>query len=145
MLQARICVLVALLVGAISPATAEDYVVPTGVTVLTEEQLLKQLIGNTLVGGNGQWFNLFLPPSGDQKKGRFRYKSASTYRPSSGDWTIHGALMCKHHDKSTLVAFNGCYTTALDGDIVTWYETDGSPWYNRFRTLKLISGNPENF
>jgi hypothetical protein len=145
MLQARICVLVALLVGTTFIATAEDYVNPTGVTVLTEEQLLKQIIGNTLMGGNGQWFNYFLPPSGDQKKGRFRYKSASSSGPSSGDWTIHGALMCKHYDKTTLVAFNGCYTTALDGDIVTWYETDGSPWYNRFRTLKLISGYPENF
>jgi len=48
MLQARICVLVALLVGAISPATAEDYVLPTGVTVLTEEQLLNQIIGSTV-------------------------------------------------------------------------------------------------
>ena len=144
MLQARICVLVALLVGAISPATAEDYVVPTGVTVLTEEQLLKQIIGNTLMGGYGQWFNYFLPPSGDQKNGRFRYKSSSSSGSSSGDWTIHGTLMCRHYDKATLVAFNGCYTVALDGDIVTWYESDGSPWYNRFRTLKLISGNYEN-
>ena len=144
MFRFRICLLVALVVAMTSVTSAEDYVVPTGVTVLTEEQLLKQIIGNTLMGGNGQWFNYYLPPSGAQKNGRFRYKSASSSGPSSGDWTIHGALMCKHHDKPTLVAFNGCYTVALDGDIVTWYETDGSPWYNRYRTLKLMSGNYKN-
>ena len=144
MLQARIYLLMALLVGAISPATAEDYVVPTGVTVLTEEQLLKQIIGNTLMGGNEKYFDYYELPTGDQKKGRLKGWDSSNYR-YEGDWTIHGALICKHYDKVTMVAFNGCYTTALDGDIVTWYETDGSPWYNRFRTLKLISGNPENF
>ena len=61
-----------------------------------------------------------------------------------GDWTIHGALMCIHYDKTTQVAWGGCYTTALDGDIVTWYNTDGSPWYNRQPPLKLISGNYKN-
>jgi hypothetical protein len=64
----RICLLVSLVVATTSVTSAEDYVVPTGVTVLTEEQLLKQIIGNTLMGGNEQWFNYFLPPSGNQVK-----------------------------------------------------------------------------
>ncbi len=143
MLQARICVLVALLVGTTFIATAEDYVVPTGVTVLTEEQLLKQIIGNTLMGGNERWVEYLELPVGDQKKGRLKGWAGITGL-YEGDWTIHGALMCLHYDKMSLVAYNGCYTTALDGDIVTWYETDGSPWYNRMRTLKLISGNFKN-
>ena len=144
MLEVRICLLVALIVTTTSATSAEDYVLPTGVTVLTEEQLLNQIIGNTLGSRYGYWFNYFLPPSGDQKKGRFRGKSSGSSGPHSGDWTIHGALMCRHYDKISLAAFNVCYTTALDGDIVTWYISDGSPWYNKYLPLKLISGNPEN-
>ena len=72
MLQARICVLVALLVGTTFIATAEDYVIPTRVTVLTEEQLLKQIIGNTVMDGIESWVEYFEPPTGDQKKGSFR-------------------------------------------------------------------------
>ena len=74
MLQARICLLVSLVVGATSIATAEDYVVPTGVTVLTEEQLLKQIIGSTLIGGNEGWVEYFELPTDDEKKGRIKGK-----------------------------------------------------------------------
>ena len=146
MLQTRICVLVALLLGAISPATAEDYVVPTGVTVLTEEQLLKQIIGSTLIGGNGKWVAYFELPTGDEKKGGFKEKAtgAVTAGIYEGDWTIHGALMCIHYDKMSQVAYNNCYTTALDGDTVTWYLATGIPWYNRYPPIKLISGNYKN-
>ncbi len=76
MLGARICLLVALVAGITSIATAVDYTVPTGVTVLTEEQLLNQIIGNTLEGGNGRWVEYFEPPTGDQKKGMFKGKSS---------------------------------------------------------------------
>ena len=51
MLGVRICLFVALLAGATAIVTAEDYVLPTGVTILTEEQLLTQVIGSTFVGG----------------------------------------------------------------------------------------------
>ena len=144
MLQARICVLVALLVGAISPATAKDYVVPTGVTVLTEEQLLNQIIGSTLMGGNERWVEYFRLPTGDEKKGRIKGKGGVTgfYE---GDWTIDGALMCLHYDKTSLVTYNNCHTTALDGDTVTWYLATGTPWYNKSPPIKLISGNYKNF
>jgi len=39
----RICLLVALVVATTSVTSTEDYVVPTGVTVLTEEQLLVKI------------------------------------------------------------------------------------------------------
>jgi hypothetical protein len=144
MLQARICVLVALFVGAISPAIAEDYVVPTGVTVLTEEQLLNQIIGSTLVAGNERWVDYFELPTGDEKKGRIKGKTGYTgfYE---GDWTIHGALMCLHYDEMSKVAYNNCYTTVLDGDTVTWYLATGTAYYARFGRIKLISGNYKNF
>jgi hypothetical protein len=142
MLQARICMFVALLVGAISTATAEDYVVPTGVTVLTEEQLLKQIIGSTIKVGNQKYFEYFELPTADEKKGRIKGKGPIGFY--EGDWTIDGALMCLHYDKASLVSYNNCHTTALDGETVTWYLATGTPWYNKSPPIKLISGNYKN-
>ena len=133
------------LVLATTPATsAEDYVLPTGVTVLTEEQLLNQINGNTLKIGHGHNVEYYEPPTGGQKKGRIKGKSAMKgfYE---GDWTIKGELMYWHFDKAALSSYNVYYTTALDGDTVTWYKTSGYPYYNRRPPIKLISGNPKNF
>ena len=132
----------ALVVATTSVTSAEDYVVPTGVTVLTEEQLLNQIIGSTLAAGY-RWSAYFLPPSGDQKKGRFRGKR-SMDGPTSGDWTVNGSLMCWHFDSSTRAGYNGCFTTNLDGDTVTWYLPGGTPRYSKHGRISLISGDPEN-
>jgi hypothetical protein len=140
----RICLLVALVAATTSVTSAEDYVVPTGVTVLTEEQLLNQIIGSTLIGGKGKWVAYFLPPSGDQKKGRLRGKAASRTTPHGGDWTVNGSLMCWHFDIMAMVYANGCFTTNLDGDTVTWYLPSGTPRYSRHGRINLISGNPKN-
>jgi hypothetical protein len=77
MFGVRICLLVALIVTTTSVTSAEDYILPTGVTVLTEEQLLNQIIGNTLVGGYEHWVEYYEPPNGDQKNGKFKGKSAT--------------------------------------------------------------------
>ena len=140
----RICLLVALVVVTTSVTSAEDYVVPTGVTVLTEEQLLNQIIGNTLVGGYEKWVEYFEPPPGDQKKGRFKGKSIGSglYH---GSWEVKEGLMCWQFDEPHMVRYNQCVTTVLERDIVTWYQTNGFPWYNRLHQIKLISGNPKNF
>ena len=143
MIGFRICSLVALIVTATSVTSADDYVVPTGVTVLTEKQLLNQIIGSTVVGGSGIWRAYFLPPSGDQKKGRFRGKAKTTY--TKGDWTVNGSLMCWHFDSPARSFASGCFTTALDGDTVTWYLPSGFPRYSKGGPRKLISGNPENY
>jgi len=144
MLEIRNCLLVVLIIGATSVNAAEDYVIPTGVTVLTEQQLLSQIIGSTLMGGTYRWFAYFLPPSGDQKKGRFKGTHRGT-RHTKGDWTVNGSLMCWHFDSPTRAAINGCFTTALDGDTITWYLPTGTPRYSQAGPRKLISGNPENF
>jgi hypothetical protein len=144
MYRARICLLAALLVSTTFTEAAEDYVVPAGVTVLTEEQLLNQIIGNTLRGGSGRWLAYFLPPSGDQKKGRFKGSSARK-GPSKGDWTVNESLMCWHFDSPARSYANGCFTTALDGDTITWYLPTGSPRYSGGGPRKLFSGNPENY
>ncbi len=143
MLEVRICLLMALVVATTSVTSAEDYTLPTGVTVLTEEQLLNQIIGNTLVGGYEHWVEYFEPPTGDQKNGRFKGKSV-TAGPTSGDWTIDGSLMCWQYDEPD-TKYNDCFTIVLDGDTVTFYQTTGSPWYNRHHYIKLRSGKPKNF
>ena len=143
MFGARICLLVALIVTTTSVTSAEDYILPTGETVLTEEQLLNQIIGNTLVGGHQHWFDYYEPPTGDQKKGKFKGKSATLGR-YGGSWEVKGNLMCWQYDESKMAQYNQCFTTVLDGDIVTWYKTSGFPWYNRLPPIKLVSGNPEN-
>jgi len=140
----RICLLAALIVSTTLAEAAEDYVVPDGVSVLTEDQLLNQIIGSTTFAANGTWFAYFLPPSGDQKKGRFKGRSAFS-GPTKGDWTVNGSLMCWHFDSPTRAAANGCFTTALDGDTITWYLPTGSHRYSAGGPRKLISGNPENF
>jgi hypothetical protein len=143
MFGVRICLLGALIVTTTSVTSAEDYVLPAGVTVLTEEQLLNQIIGNTLVAGYENWVEYFEPPTGDQKKGRFKAKSAYAGR-YGGSWEVKADLMCWQHDEANMVRYNKCITTVLDGDIVTWYQTNGFPWFSRYGKIKLISGNPKN-
>ena len=140
----RICLLAALLVSTTCTGAAEDYVAPTGVTVLTEEQLLNQIIGNTLVGGYENWVEYYEPPTGDQKKGRFKGKSTGSGL-YGGSWEVKEDLMCWQFDKPHMVRYNDCFTIVLDGDNVTFYQTTGSPKYNRLHQIKLISGNPKNF
>jgi hypothetical protein len=143
----RFCLLVALVVATTSVTSAEDYVLPTGVTVLTEEQLLNQIIGNTLVGGYENWVEYFEPPTGDQKKGMFKGKTArgAGRYGYGGSWEVKGVLMCLQWDLPQMAYLNKCITTVLDGDIITWYKSNGAPWYNKYRQIKLSSGNPKNF
>jgi hypothetical protein len=134
---------VALIVTTTSVTSAEDYILPTGVTVLTEEQLLNQIIGNTLVYRYEHHVEYFEPPTGDQKKGRFKGKSAPLGR-YGGSWEVKENLMCWKHDEP-LARLDLCITIVLDGDIATWYQKNGYPWYNRHPPIKLVSGNPKNF
>jgi hypothetical protein len=143
MFRVRICLLVALIVTATSVTSAEDYILPTGVTVLTEEQILIQIIGNTLVYGDEHHVEYFEPPTGDQKNGRFKGKSVKFSR-YGGSWEVKENLMCWKHDKSAMVRLNMCITIVLDGDIATWYKTNGFYWENYFPPIKLISGKPKN-
>ena len=64
----RICLLAALIVSTTSAEAAEDYVVPAGVSVLTEDQLLNQIIGSTLVAGNGRWYAFFCPQQATRRR-----------------------------------------------------------------------------
>ena len=141
MLIIRYFALVALIIGITPIATAEDYVVPSGVTVLSEEQLLNKIIGNTLLGGE-TWVEYFEPAANGLKEGRIKGLQEGT--PYGGKWTINKALMCWQYDKAYMATYDDCYTTALEGNIVTWYKADGTIFYPNPGRPKLISGNPKN-
>ena len=142
MLGFRICLLVALVVATTSVTSAEDYVVPTGVTVLTEEQLLTQFVGNTCY--TERWAEYFEPPAGNQMKGKIKAKH-NAWGTYGGNWSINASLICIEYDRGPFSDYDNCYTIALDGDNATWFLTDGSTYYDPGGRIKLISGNPNNF
>jgi hypothetical protein len=141
MLELRICLIIALVAGATPIATAVDYTVPPGVTILTEEQLLTRFIGNTLMGGT-RWVEYYEPSTGDLKKGRIKgyVKVHGLY---TSIWTINGAQMCWQHERPDWTG--GCFTIALDGDTATRYKANGEIKYERGNIImKLVPGNPQN-
>ena len=146
MFRLRICLIIALVAGATPVATAADYTVPTGVTILTEEQLLTQVIGSTFMGKDGdmgetRWVEYYEPPTGDLKKGRIK-GNLETWGLYNSVWTINGAQMCWHHGRPDWPG--GCFTIALDGDTATRYKANGEIKYERGYIIKLVPGNSEN-
>ncbi len=142
MFKTRICFLAALFSCSVSIATAGDYIVPTGVTVLTEEQLLTQVIGNTYVGGT-RWVEYYEPAADELKKGRIKGKH-SRYGLYGGDWKIEGALMCWQFDRAEWAVYNDCWTTTLDGNNVIWYTIHGKVHTDTSGQVTLIPGNPND-
>ncbi|NNE62848.1 MAG: hypothetical protein HKN34_02085 [Gammaproteobacteria bacterium] len=140
MLGTRICLLLAL-VGSTSVATAVDYTVPAGVTVLNEEQLLTQVIGSTFNGGT-RWIEYYEPPTGDLKEGTIKGKGEGS-GPYIASWTIKDSLMCWRY-KGYMASYDGCYTIALDGNNATFYKADGTIYNDPAGRIKLISGNPKS-
>jgi hypothetical protein len=142
MLRARICFLAALFSWSVSVATAGDYIVPTGVTVLTEEQLLTRVIGNTLVGGT-RWVEYYEPATGNLKEGRIKGKSKGIGL-YGGSWKIKGALMCWEFDTAKMAVYNDCFTIALDGNTVITYTIHGKVHTDPSGQITLIPGNPND-
>ena len=141
-MQIRTCFLVALFSWSASIANAADYIAPKGVTLLTEEQLMTQVIGSTYMGGT-MWEEYYQPSTGGKKEGRIKgkYRRTELY---GGDWKISGSLMCWKFDDPKLAVYNDCFTTSLDGDTVTFYTIRGIVHTDPAGTIKLISGNPNS-
>lgn len=117
---------------------AEDYVIPEGVEVLSEEQILTQVIGNTYVAGF-LWVEYYVPPAGELKQGKIRgERLGSSYQ---GSWSVEGQLMCWKYDKGS--DYDGCYSTSLDGDVVSWYDVSGKQYKSLAGTVRLKKGNPQ--
>ena len=140
----KICtyILVALISWAASNANAGDYIVPKGVTVLTEDQLMNQVIGNTYMGGI-KWVEYYEPSTGGKKEGRIKgqHRRTGLY---GGKWKIDGSLMCWEYDDPKSSAYNDCFTTALDEDTVIFYTIRGKVHADIAGTVTLIPGNPNS-
>ena len=142
MMNIRTSILVVLISWAVSIANAGDYIVPEGVTVLTEEQLMTQVIGNTYMGGK-KWVEYYEPSTEGQREGRIKGKHRRT-GIYGGNWKINGSLMCWEFDDPKIAVYNDCFTTALNGDTVTTYTIHGIVHTDAAGTVTLIPGNPDN-
>ncbi len=143
MIRIHVLALIVFFTGTTSVAIAKDYTIPNGVTVLTEKQLLKHVIGNTMTGGN-KWFEYFEPSGNDSKKGRLRGKGlqAELYEAS---WEVYESLLClKFDDARRAALLDGCYTIALEGNEVTIYKDTGYRYYDPYPPLLMLPGNPKN-
>ena len=103
--------LVVFFFGVTSIAFAKDYKIPDGVTVLTEKQLLTQVIGNTL-SGNNKWFEYFDPSGKELMKGRFRAEWLQA-ELNEGSWEIHKSLLCRKFDAARIAAIYDVSTAIL--------------------------------
>ena len=127
---------------SVSIAIAQDYIVPKGVTVLTEEQLLNKVVGNTFYNYN--WDEYYEPGIEKKLEGKLTIKHRK-YGLVSGAWSIKGSQFCINYDKLPLSHHGDCFTFAMDGDKVTYYKADGSIWHSKGGTIKQKMGNPNNF
>jgi len=113
---------------------------PNVMSVLTEDQLLSNIIGSTLTGSDGfTWTEYYDLSQSDERMGVIRGKSDNLY---SGRWKIAGPLMCFDYEGSS--SGDGCWSLALKGHTVTWYKTNGEK-DDAWSPSKLIAGNPNNF
>jgi hypothetical protein len=134
----RLVAFIALLSTHAAIGYAEDYVIPEGVDVLTEEQILTQVIGNTYVAGI-LWVEYYVPPVGELQEGRISGERLGfSYQ---GSWFVEGQLMCWKYDKGP--DYDGCYSTSLDRGVVSWYDISGKQYKSLAGTVRLEKGNPK--
>ena len=57
-----------LLTGVV-PSHALDYTPSPGVTILTEQELMSDIVGNTLDGRENKWVEYYQPPTGSSQAG----------------------------------------------------------------------------
>ncbi len=120
-------------------STVENYLLPEGIEVLSEEELLTKIIGNTSVAGF-LYKEYYVPHVGDLKGGSIKGKRLGI--SYNGSWSIKGPIMCwKYEDGSD---YDGCYSTALIGDEIRWYDTKGKKYKSLAGKVKLKQGNPDN-
>jgi len=111
----------------------------SAVSFLTQDQLLINIVGNTLTGKTNsgmKWAEYYELSKGEERKGKIRGAGTKLY---SGQWEINGSLMCFDYEGST---DDGCWKIALNRDTLTWYKPNGdvAP-----PSSTLIPGNPNNF
>ncbi len=103
--------------------------------VLTEQEILAQVIGNTAfgVGAKHSWSEYYQPDGTI----RGRTDDGTNNGPYQGKWTLSGSEMCFVYDDSGDV---GCWKISIERDEITYskkgkHDTKGT----------LLKGNPKNF
>ncbi len=103
--------------------------------VLTEQEILAQVIGNTAfgVGAKHSWSEYYQPDGTI----RGRTDDGTNNGPYQGKWTLSGSEMCFVYDDS---GDGGCWKISIEGDKITYskkghHDTKGT----------LLKGNPKNF
>ncbi len=87
--------------------------------VLTEQEILTQIIGNTASGTSAK------------RRGR------TDNRPYQGKWTVSGSYLCFVYDDS---GDAGCWTISVKGNELTYYMKGHHDVMGT-----LLKGNPKNF
>ena len=115
-------------------AESKEVIQPEGVTLMTETELRKTLVGNTYEGESvrypGSTYIEFIQPDGTIRglwDGKDRYK---------GEWVISGRVWCYKYKSS-----NGCSTMAKTGNTIFWYALDGT---TRGGKSIVTEGDPKN-
>ena len=123
----RIWISVVLLTAA-TGLNAAQFTTPTDVTILSEQELLSTIIGNTLDGRENRWLEYYEPPTELARSGKV-IGVWSGLKVYTALWTIDGSLMCWRYPGHA--DLDGCWTLSLDGDKVTWYDEHGKRDYGK--------------
>jgi hypothetical protein len=111
----------------------------SSINFLSEEQLLNNIVGNTLSGKNTRvwkWAEYYAPSKIGDKKGMIYGKTTKHY---TAQWEINGSIMCFDYADTTR---DRCMALSLDGLTVSWYRHNGEKDGGEFPSM-LISGDPE--
>ena len=115
-------------------AESKEVTQPEAVTLMTETELRKTLVGNTYEGESvrypGSTYIEFIQPDGTIRglwDGKDRYK---------GEWVISGQVWCYKYKSS-----NGCSTMAKTGNTIFWYALDGT---TKGGKAIVTEGDPKN-
>ena len=102
--------------------------------MLTEQEILAQVIGNTAsgVGEKHRWSEYYQPDGAI----RGRTDDGTDDGPYQGKWTVSGSEMCFDYDDS---GDAGCWMMSVEGNEIT-YHKEGK----HSMTGTLLKGNPKN-
>ncbi len=99
--------------------------------VLTEQEILAQIVGNTAVstGGGEKWSEYYQPDGA--------IRGRSEHGTMRGKWTVSGSEMCFDYVGS---GDAGCWTISVEGNEIA-YHNEGKDDVR----ATLLKGNPKNF
>ncbi len=118
-------------------SSAQQDVLADEPVMLTEQEILAQIIGNTASGASAKhrWSEYYQPD------GTIRGRSdhgAGVVHPTPGKWTISGSQMCFDYVDT---GDAGCWTISVEGSEITFYSNEK----DETNKATLLKGNPKNF